>query len=93
MKHYPLQQFAAELQDVLGQVDQSPVVLTEAAEPRYILLSVQNYQQLLRSLQALDDQMWAKAAQQARQESEMVESELFVAALQQILSLETGNDD
>lgn len=92
MNCYSLQQLTEELHHLLAQVDQSPVVLTEAAEPRYILLSVENYRQLLRSFQILEDQMWGEAAQKAIQNSEMVKSEEFVAALQQILALEIADE-
>jgi PHD/YefM family antitoxin component YafN of YafNO toxin-antitoxin module len=92
MNCYSLQQLTEELHHLLAQVDQSPVVLTEAAEPRYILLSVENYRQLLRSFQILEDQMWGESAKKAIQDSEMVKSEEFVAALQQILALEIANE-
>ena len=92
MNAYSLQHLTEEWHDLLSQVDQSPVVLTDEAEPRYVLLSVQNYQQLLRSFQILEDRIWGEAAKEAMQSSERVESEEFVAALQQILTLETADE-
>jgi hypothetical protein len=68
MRQYPLASWQNEaLAALLDQADQSPILLTDSAEPRYLVFSVQNYQDFIRSLHELEDQVWGEAAKVALQ--------------------------
>jgi PHD/YefM family antitoxin component YafN of YafNO toxin-antitoxin module len=88
MQRYPLPALDGDFHALLDQANRSPVILTEATEDRYIVLSVQNYEHLMQSIQTLEDQIWGEAAQRALQDSKIVSSEKFMAALQTILDSE-----
>jgi PHD/YefM family antitoxin component YafN of YafNO toxin-antitoxin module len=88
MQRYPLPALDGDFYTLLDQANRSPVILTEETEDRYIVLSVQNYEHLMQSIQTLEDQIWGEAAQRALQDSKTVSSEKFMAALQTILDSE-----
>ncbi|MBW4691267.1 MAG: prevent-host-death protein [Lyngbya sp. HA4199-MV5] len=70
--------------EVLDQVTVEPVLLTTEAQPSYVLLAADRDQQLVDRLVLLEDCAFGQLAQTALERSQMVGTEAFTAALQQI---------
>ncbi|MCU0547759.1 MAG: prevent-host-death protein [Leptolyngbya sp. Prado105] len=81
----------ARAQDVLTSATHEPVILVNQSQPSYVVLSVENYQQLLDRLSELEDHALGQLAQVALQNSSMLGAEAFVAELQQLAQLDESN--
>lgn len=79
------------LQNVLDSATHEPVILVNQSQPSYVVLSVQNYQQLIDRLTELEDRAIGKQAEIALQNSSMLGTEVFVAELHQLANLEERN--
>ncbi|MBD2164341.1 type II toxin-antitoxin system prevent-host-death family antitoxin [Calothrix membranacea FACHB-236] len=88
-----MQQFSiTEIQDihseVLNQAAVEPVLLTEESQPSYVIMSVENYEQLMNRLTQLEDLILGQQAQTALANSQMVGTETFTAQLKRLAALD-----
>jgi PHD/YefM family antitoxin component YafN of YafNO toxin-antitoxin module len=84
MQSYPLAAVGDHSSELFEQAVVEPVLLTEASKPGFVIMSVQNYQNLLDRLAALEDQMLGRLAEESLQHSQMVGIEAFTAELQKL---------
>ncbi|QIR36952.1 type II toxin-antitoxin system prevent-host-death family antitoxin [Tolypothrix sp. PCC 7910] len=88
-----MQQFSiTEIQnihsEVLNQAAVEPVLLTEESQPSYVIMSVENYEQLMNRLTQLEDLILGQQAQTALANSRMVGTETFTAELKRLAALD-----
>jgi tetrahydromethanopterin S-methyltransferase subunit G len=88
MQSYPLTEIPPIANDILEQAASEPVLLVQESQAGYVLMSAQQYQNLIRRLEELEDRVFGKLAETALQSSSMVGSEVFIAELQQLAGLE-----
>lgn len=88
MQSYPLAEVGDRSSEVFEQAAVEPVVLTEASKPEFVIMSIQNYQQLLDRLGELEDRLLGQLAEEAFQHSQMVGSERFTAELEKLAEFE-----
>ncbi|GAP95959.1 type II toxin-antitoxin system Phd/YefM family antitoxin [Leptolyngbya sp. NIES-2104] len=88
MQQFSIEEMKARSQDVLETATSEPVILLDQSQPSYVVLSIQNYQQLLDRLTELEDQALGKLAEVELQNSSMVGSATFVAELEQLATLD-----
>ncbi|MBD2082278.1 prevent-host-death protein [Leptolyngbya sp. FACHB-17] len=82
----------AELpQDVLTSATHEPVILVNQSQPSYVVLSIQNYQQLIDRLTELEDHALGQLAELAPQNSSRMGTETFVAELQKLAQLDESS--
>lgn len=91
-----MQQFSVtEIQDtyseVLHQAAVEPILLTAAASPSYVMMSVENYEQLVNRLAQLEDLVFGQQAQTALATSQMVGTENFTAELRRLAALDSDS--
>jgi PHD/YefM family antitoxin component YafN of YafNO toxin-antitoxin module len=84
MQSYPMTEVGDRSSELFEQAVVEPVLLTEASKPGFVIMSVQNYQNLLDRLAALEDQMLGRLAEASLQNSQMVGTEAFTAELQKL---------
>ena len=84
-----------EIQDTHGEALHraavEPVLLMTESQLSYVIMSVENYEQLIDRLDRLEDLAIGQQAQSALSTSRMVGSEIFTAELQRLAALD-GND-
>ncbi|MBD2089522.1 prevent-host-death protein [Microcoleus sp. FACHB-1515] len=91
MQSYPLAELGdARLKEVFEQAIAEPVLLTEESQPSYVILSAQNYQQLIQRLSELEDRLLGQSAKDALGRSHMVGTETFTAELERLAALDSG---
>jgi PHD/YefM family antitoxin component YafN of YafNO toxin-antitoxin module len=77
-----------EIQDThseaLNRAAVEPVLLTAASQLSYVIMSVENYEQLIDRLARLEDLAIGQQAQAALSTSRMVGSDIFTAELQRL---------
>jgi prevent-host-death family protein len=88
MQQYSLEEMRERSQDVLDSATSEPVILVNQSRPSYVVLSVQNYQQLIDRLTELEDRALGKQAETALQNSSLIGTETFVTELQQLANLD-----
>ena len=86
MQNYSLDNIGQVSEDVLEQAKHQPVVLTENANPSYVLMSAEAYRSLLRRLEEAENQVWGELAEKAVDSASMVGSDRFVTELQKLVS-------
>jgi PHD/YefM family antitoxin component YafN of YafNO toxin-antitoxin module len=91
MESYSLAEIRTRQTEVLEQAAVEPVLLTEEAQPSYVIMSAQNYQQLLDRLSELEDRALGQLADIALRDSQMVGSENFTAELKRLAALDTSD--
>ncbi|MDZ8133697.1 MAG: type II toxin-antitoxin system prevent-host-death family antitoxin [Nostoc sp. DedQUE04] len=74
--------------DVLEQAATEPVVLTSESQASYVIMSVDNYEQLMNRIAQLEDLILGQQAQMAVANSKMVGSEIFTAELEGLAALD-----
>ncbi|MEC4811793.1 MAG: prevent-host-death protein [Scytonema sp. PMC 1069.18] len=74
--------------EVFSQAAVEPVLLTTESQPSYVVMSVENYEQLINRLAQLEDLALAQQAQTALSTSRMVGTETFTAELQRLAALD-----
>lgn len=84
MQSYALTEICDRQHELLKQANAEPILLTEGAQPGYVILSAHHYQQLVDRLALLEDCALGQLAQTAIAQSEMVGTEAFTVELQQI---------
>lgn len=88
MQQYSIEEMRERSQDVLDSATSEPVILVNQSRPSYVVLSVQNYQQLIDRLTELEDRALGKQAETALQSSSLIGTETFVTELQQLANLD-----
>jgi prevent-host-death family protein len=88
MQQFSIEEMRERSQDVLESATSEPVILVNQSQPSYVVLSIQNYQQLLDRLMELEDHALGQLAELALQNSSMTGTEAFVAELQQFATLD-----
>lgn len=91
MQSYPLTEIHDRQAELLQKAAHEPVLLTEESKPGYVIMSANDYQQLLERLSVLEDSALGQLAEMALKTSNMVGSEVFTAELQRLASLDTGD--
>ncbi|MBE9009963.1 prevent-host-death protein [Pseudanabaenaceae cyanobacterium LEGE 13415] len=91
MQQFSIEEMQERSQDVLTSATREPVVLIDQSQPSYVLLSVENYQQLIDRLTELEDHALGQLAKLALQSSSMMGTEAFVAELQKLAQLDESN--
>jgi prevent-host-death family protein len=74
--------------DVLEQAATEPVVLTSESQASYVIMSVDNYEQLMNRIAQLEDLILGQQAQMAVANSKMVDSEIFTAELERLAAFD-----
>lgn len=74
--------------EVLNQAAIEPVLLTEESQPSYVIMSAENYEQLINRLVQLEDLIIGQQAQTALSNSRMVGTETFTAELKRLAALD-----
>lgn len=74
--------------ELLNQAAVEPVLLTKESQPSYVIMSVENYEQLMNRLARLEDLMIAQQAEAALSKSRMVGTETFTAELKRLAALD-----
>jgi PHD/YefM family antitoxin component YafN of YafNO toxin-antitoxin module len=77
--------------EALDRATIEPVLLMAESRANYVIMSVENYEQLIDRLARLEDLAIGQQAQTALSISRMVGSEVFTAELQRLAALD-GND-
>jgi PHD/YefM family antitoxin component YafN of YafNO toxin-antitoxin module len=75
MQQFSIEEMREQPQDVLKSATIEPVVLLNQSEPSYVVLSVQNYQQLIERLAELENHALGQLAELALQNSSMMGAE------------------
>lgn len=91
MQQYSIEEMRERSQDVLDSATSEPVILVNQSRPSYVVLSIQNYQQLIDRLTELEDRALGKQAETALQNSSLIGTETFVTELQQLANLDDLN--
>ncbi len=91
-----MQQFSVtEIQnthsEVLNQAAVEPVLLTEESQPSYVIMSVENYEQLINRLAQLEDLIIGEQAQTALSNSSMVGTETFTTELKRLAAFDDSS--
>lgn len=91
-----MQQFSVtEIQnthsEVLNQAAIEPVLLTEESQPSYVIMSVENYEQLINRLAQLEDLIIGEQAQTALSNSSMVGTETFTTELKRLAAFDDNS--
>lgn len=74
--------------EALHQAAVEPVLLTSESQSSYVIMSVENYEQLIERLVRLEDFALGQQAQAALSSSQMVGSEIFTAELQRLAAMD-----
>jgi PHD/YefM family antitoxin component YafN of YafNO toxin-antitoxin module len=91
MQQFSIKEMQERLQDIFTSATCEPVILVDQSQPSYVVLSIQNYQQLIDQLTELEDQALGQLAELALQNSSMMGTEAFVAELQKLTQLDESN--
>ncbi|GAA6616026.1 type II toxin-antitoxin system prevent-host-death family antitoxin [Scytonema sp. NUACC26] len=74
--------------EVLNQAAVEPVLLTKESQPSYVIMSAENYEQLMNRLTQLEDLIMGQQAEAALSNSRMVGTETFTAELKRLAALD-----
>ncbi len=88
MQRFSVKEIQNTHNDVLNQAAVEPVLLTDDSQPSYVIMSVENYQQLINRLALLEDLIIGQQAQTALANSRMVGTETFTAELKRLAALD-----
>lgn len=77
--------------EVLNQASVEPVLLTEESQPNYVIMSIENYEQLMNRLTRLEDSIGGQQAEAALSKSRMVGTETFTAELKRLVTLDDNS--
>lgn len=91
MQQFSIEEMRERSQDVLTSATREPVILVNQSQPSHVVLSIQNYQQLIDRLTELEDHALGQLAEVALQNSSMMGTDAFVAELQQLAQLDESN--
>jgi prevent-host-death family protein len=88
MQHFSVTEIQNTHSEVLNQAAIEPVLLTAESQPSYVIMSVENYEQLINRLAQLEDLAIGQQAQTALSTSRMVGVETFTAELKHLAALD-----
>jgi PHD/YefM family antitoxin component YafN of YafNO toxin-antitoxin module len=88
MQRFSVKKIQNTHNDVLNQAAVEPVLLTDESQPSYVIMSVENYEQLINRLALLEDLIIGQQAQTALSNSRMVGTETFTAELKRLAGLD-----
>jgi prevent-host-death family protein len=88
MQHFSVTEIQNTHSEVLNQAAIEPVLLTAESQPSYVIMSVENYEQLINRLAQLEDLAIGQQAQTALSTSRMVGVETFTAELKRLAALD-----
>jgi PHD/YefM family antitoxin component YafN of YafNO toxin-antitoxin module len=91
MQHFSVTEIQNTHSEVLNQAAIEPVLLMAESQPSYVIMSVENYEQLINRLAQLEDLAIGQQAQTALSTSRMVGAETFTAELKRLAMLD-GDD-
>ncbi|BAY74652.1 prevent-host-death protein [Nostoc linckia NIES-25] len=78
--------------EVLNQAAIEPVLITEESQPSYVIMSAENYEQLINRLAQLEDLIIGQQAQTALSNSRMVGTETFTVELKRLAALDDNTN-
>ncbi|NEQ19411.1 MAG: type II toxin-antitoxin system Phd/YefM family antitoxin [Microcoleus sp. SIO2G3] len=84
MQTYTLTDARNKHGEVFDKAAIEPVLLTKQSRPSHVIMSAENYQQLIDRLRELEDIVLAQAAEVALSQSKMVGTEAFTVALERL---------
>lgn len=88
MRQFPLGELQNPHSDALEQAATEPIILTSESQASYVIMSVENYEQLMNRFAQLEDSILAQQVQIAMANSQMVGSEIFIAELERLAALD-----
>ncbi len=88
MQHFSVTEIQNIHSEALNQAAVEPVLLMTELQPRYVIMSVENCQQLVNRLALLEDLVIGQQAQIALSTSRMVGTETFTAELKCLAMLD-----
>lgn len=91
MQQFTIEEMQERSQDVLTSATHEPVLLVNQSQPSFVVLSIQNYQQLVDRLTELEDHALGQLADLALQNSSMMGTEAFVTELHKLAQLDQSN--
>ncbi len=84
MHSYTLTEVRNRHGEVFDRAAVEPILLTKQSRPSHIIMSVDTYKRLIERLAQLEDMLLAQSAEASLSQSQMVGTETFVEALQQL---------
>ncbi|MBO3461281.1 type II toxin-antitoxin system prevent-host-death family antitoxin [Aetokthonos hydrillicola] len=91
MQRFSVKEIQNTHSEVLNQAAVEPVLLTEESQPSYVIMSVENYEQLINRLAQLEDLIIGQQVEAALSNSRMVGTETFTAELKRLAALEDNS--
>ncbi len=91
MQHFSITEIQNIHSEVLTQAAVEPVLLTEESQPSYVIMSVENYEQLINRLAQLEDLIIGQQVQTALSNSRMVGTETFTAELKRLAAFDDNS--
>ncbi|BAZ13973.1 prevent-host-death protein [Calothrix sp. NIES-4071] len=91
MQSYPLKKVPESYEKVLEDAAIEPVMLTSESQQSFVIMSVTNYEQLVKRVVELEDCVFGQLAQANLNNSQMLGSEVFTAELQRLASFDTND--
>ncbi|NJM17912.1 MAG: prevent-host-death protein [Richelia sp. RM2_1_2] len=88
MRQFPLRDIQNPHSNALEQAATEPIVFTSESQSSYIIMSVENYEQLMNRITQLEDLILGQQAQMAVANSKMLGSETFTAELERLAALD-----
>ncbi len=84
MQTYTLTDARNKHGEVFDKAAIEPVLLTKQSRPSHVIMSAESYQQLIDRLRELEDMVLGQAAEVALNQSKMVGTEAFTAAVERL---------
>ncbi|GAB1537919.1 hypothetical protein NUACC21_05740 [Scytonema sp. NUACC21] len=88
MQRFSVREIQNTHSEVLNRAAVEPVLLTDESQPSYVIMSVENYEQLVNRLAQLEDLITGQQAQTALSNSRMVGTENFTAEIKRLAALD-----
>ncbi len=91
MQSYPVTEVSERYREIFENAAKEPILLTEDLQPNYVIMSANDYQQLMQRLAELEDRVFGQLAETALKNSQMVGSQIFTAELNHLASLDSND--
>lgn len=91
MQSFSLTDITDRPDEVFDRATVEPILVTGDSRPGYVLLSLDNYRQLIDRLEGLEDRAFGELAKVAIARSATVGAEKFTAELTRLAGLENGD--
>ncbi|AFY35227.1 type II toxin-antitoxin system prevent-host-death family antitoxin [Calothrix sp. FACHB-156] len=88
MRQFTLGDIQNIYSDVLEQAATEPIILTSESQASYVIMSAENYEQLMNRIAQLEDLILGQQAQMAVANSKMVGSEIFTTELERLAAFD-----